>query len=138
MLINLAFFIRLAKYIVAADAEKKKIKITAYVVMGRKEDNDFDYHLVLKSLTGNDSMIAEIPDPEQIKLKGFPGLRHDYAKARAFVEKNIDDDQSEVKEVNHVKVKITGIIFFDKTAYGKGHSENGVEIHPVLEIVPPH
>src|ERR1043166_3809564 len=84
MLINLAFFIRLAKYIVAADAEKKKIKITAYVVMGRKEDNDFDYHLVLKSLTGNDSMIAEIPDPEQIKLKGFPGLRHDYAKARAF------------------------------------------------------
>jgi hypothetical protein len=29
-------------------------------------------------------------------------------------------------------VKITGVVFFDKMAYGNGHATNKVEIHPVL------
>ena len=120
-----------------ADAEKKKVKLIAWVVMAGKEDNDFDYHLVLKSLTGNDSMIAEIPDPEQVKLKGFPNLKKDYSKGRAFVERAVDNNPGSVRPVDHpVKVNITGIVFFDKTAHGKGHSKNGVEIHPVLKISP--
>jgi len=33
-----------------------------------------------------------------------------------------------------IKLKITGILFFDKKAHGNGHSRNDIEIHPVLGI----
>ena len=33
-----------------------------------------------------------------------------------------------------LSVKVTGIIFFDKSGHGNGHAENGIEIHPIFEI----
>jgi hypothetical protein len=115
--------------------EQQKIKTTAYIVGLGKED-DGDYHLILTSLNGNDSLIAEIPDPSCKKIKGFPGLKKDYTAARKFIEDNIDNTPGNIHYLDEgVKVKITGVVFFDKMAHGNGHAPNGVEIHPVLKIV---
>jgi hypothetical protein len=120
-----------------ADQEKKVVKITAYLIALGKED-DHDYHLVLKSLSGNETLIAEIPDPDCTKLKGFPGLRSKYKSARTFIESAVDASPGDVKPLDApVKVVVTGAIFFDKVAHGSGHSPNGIEIHPVLGIWKP-
>ena len=117
-----------------ADAEKQKVTVTAFVTECGKED-DGDYHLVLKSTTGSKTLIAEIPDPGCKKVKGFPLLVSKYTKARQFVLDNIDDSPGGITALETpVKVRVTGILFFDKMAHGNGHAPNGIEIHPILDI----
>jgi hypothetical protein len=117
-----------------ADGEKRKVTVTAYIIATGTED-DGDYHLVCKALNGKKTLIAEIPNPETPKIKGFPGLKADYAKARKEINDKIDTPSQRVKDlVKKRKVRITGIVFFDKMAHGNGHADNGVEIHPVLKI----
>jgi hypothetical protein len=118
-----------------AELEKQKVTLTCFIMEDGKEA-DGDYHLVLKSTSTGKTLIAEIPDPETPKLKGFPGLRSKYSKARNFVLENVDATPGEIQPSPHGKVKviITGIVFFDKPAHGHGHSDNGVEIHPILDI----
>ena len=117
-----------------ADAEKRKITVTGYITDTGTED-DGDYHLVVKALTGTKTLIAEIPDPATPKLKNFPGYKSDYTKARKEVDEKIGAPGSAVKPLDKKrKVKITGYVFFDKAAHGKGHATNDVEIHPVIDI----
>jgi hypothetical protein len=117
-----------------ASAEKRKVTVTAYIIATGHED-DGDYHLVCQALFSNKTLIAEIPDPENIKLKGFPGLRANYSKARNEIDNKIGTPPNSVKTLSKKrKVRITGIVFFDKIAHGEGHAENGAEIHPVLSI----
>jgi hypothetical protein len=114
--------------------EQQKVKTTAFIV-GLGQEDDGDYHLILASLDGQDSLIAEIPDPTCKKIKGFPGLKHDYTEARKFIDDNIDGNPGDIHYLDEgVKVRITGVVFFDKAAHGNGHAANGVEIHPVLKI----
>jgi hypothetical protein len=116
-----------------ASTEKRKVTITGWIVSWGLED-DRDYHLVVKSPDSELTLIAEIPDPTLEKIMKFPGLFADYTAAREFVDSAIGKPHG-IKEVDHpVKVRITGIVFFDKMAHGRGHAENGVEIHPVLKI----
>ena len=117
-----------------ANAEKRKVTVTAYIIATGHED-DGDYHLVCQALFSNKTLIAEIPDPETIKLKGFPGLRANYLKARNEIDSKIGAPPHQVTDLTKKhKVRITGILFFDKIAHGEGHAVNGVEIHPVLSI----
>ncbi len=117
-----------------AKAEKRKVTVTAFIIADGKED-DGDYHLVLKNTTGNKSLIGEIPDPAEPKLHGFKDLKKDYLAARKFIDDEIGTPPGSVKPLdNPVKVKVTGVVFFDKTAHGNGHAENGAEIHPILKI----
>jgi hypothetical protein len=114
--------------------ETWKVTITAWVVMLGEED-DRDFHLVLTNDNRTDSLIAEIPDPTCDKLQHFPALRDKYEKARTFVEENMKEPTSQIKELDEpVKVKVTGFLFFDKIAHGKGHAKNGIEIHPITAI----
>ena len=114
--------------------EQQKVKVTALIV-GLGQEADGDYHLILTSADGSDSLIAEIPDPSCKKIKGFPGLKRDYTAARQFIEDNIDQSPGSIHYLDEgVKVKITGVVFFDKMAHGNGHAPNWVEIHPVLGI----
>jgi hypothetical protein len=120
-----------------AALENQKVTVTGYIIMDGQEDNDNDFHLVFKSTNTADTMIAEIPDPTTRKLRGFPGLRTKFAAGRNFVMQHIDaNPTATVKPCPNGKVKVTisGIVFFDKIAHGKGHSKNGAEIHPVLDI----
>jgi hypothetical protein len=117
-----------------ADAEKRKVTVTGYVTDSGTEE-DGDYHLVIKALSGSKTLIAEIPDPTTPKLKNFPGYKSDYKKARKEVDDKIGEPGSSVEPLDKKrKVKITGYVLFDKTAHGNGHANNDVEIHPVLEI----
>ena len=117
-----------------ASAEKRKVTVTAYIIATGHED-DGDYHLVCQALFSKKTLIAEIPDPKNTKLKGFPGLKSDYAKARNEIDAKIGVPPHQVTDLaKKHKVRITGIVFFDKIAHGKGHAVNGAEIHPALSI----
>jgi hypothetical protein len=114
--------------------EDQKVTVTGYVTKLGKEA-DRDYHLVVKSLDDEYSIVCEIPDPTCSKLKHFPGLKADYKAARNYVNQKIKLPTSQIKALTQkVKVKITGVPFFDKADHGEGHSLNGIEIHPVLQI----
>lgn len=114
--------------------EKRKVTVTAWLVMLGKEDDE-DYHLVLTNDDRTDSLIAEIPDPDCKKIKLFPALKTAYTKARSMVDEQVQEPGSSVKELDApVKVKVTGMLFFDKIAHGKGHARNGIEIHPITAI----
>jgi hypothetical protein len=118
--------------------ESKKVTVTGYLIGLGEEDNDQDYHLILASINYKDSLIAEIPDPSCSKLSHFPGLRDKYSIARKFIEDNVDETPGNVHYLDAadvIKVKVTGMLFFDKHAHGNGHSRNDIEIHPVLKIV---
>ena len=98
---------------------------------------DGDYHLVLQSPNGNKTLIEEIPDQAITKLKNQKDLKGKYLDARSFVNQQIGTPPKKVTALsNKVKVKITGVVFFDKVAHGSGHAENGVEIHRILSIEP--
>jgi hypothetical protein len=117
-----------------ANAEKRKVTITAYITATGIED-DGDYHLVLQALNGKATLIGEIPDPATPKLKGFPTLKNNYSIARHTVDKEIGIPPQKVTLLTKkVKVKITGTVFFDKMAHGNGHAPNGIEIHPILSL----
>lgn len=122
-----------------ADKEKRQVTVKAYVI-ALVEADDGDYHLVLKSLGNDKTLVAEIPKPSQPKLKGFPGYKKLYTDAREFVDKNIQKPTDDIKEVTPYKVEVTGYVFFDVFSE-KGHvhshgtaKENAIEIHPVLKI----
>ena len=118
-----------------AALENQKVTVTCFIIEDGKEE-DGDYHLVAKSTTTGKTLIAEIPDPTTPKLRGFPGLKSKYTNARNFVIENIDGTPGSIQPCPNgkVKVTITGIVFFDKIAHGNGHANNGVEIHPILDI----
>ncbi len=117
-----------------AEAEKKKITITAFIVESGKED-DGDFHLVLTDESNSDSLIAEIPDPSSPELQNFPEQKKEFNEARNFFLQHVEDHPGNIKPLpHHVKANITGVVFFDKMAHGNGHAKNGVEIHPILKI----
>lgn len=118
-----------------AETEKRKVTVTAYLIATGIEE-DGDYHLVCKALYSKKTLIAEIPAPANKKLKDFPILKADYTKARNEINDKIGTPPHQVTNLTQKrKVRITGIIFFDKMAHGNGHAENGVEIHPVIKIM---
>jgi hypothetical protein len=114
--------------------ERRKVTVTAWLV-GLGKETDGDYHLILSGLNLQDSLIAEIPDPGCPKLQHFSGLQDNYTIARNFIEENVDATPGAIHFLPEAKkVKITGIVFFDKKAHGNGHARNDIEIHPVLKI----
>lgn len=118
------------------EPEKQKVYVIATIVKTGLE-KDRDYHIVLKS--GSETLISEIPDPTLDKLKGFPELIKAYANARSFIDTKVGVPPHSIKDVptdKQINVKVTGVVFFDKKGHGDGHSENGIEIHPVLEFKP--
>ncbi len=117
-----------------ANAEKVKVTFIAYILATGIED-DGDYHLVMEDLRNGTTLIAEIPNPESENLLDFKNLKQDFSNARNEIDTKIGKPSNSVKNLRKkMKVCVTGFIFFDKMAHGKGHALNGIEIHPVLEI----
>jgi hypothetical protein len=126
--------LNLARQAKRAEVEHMKVTVDAYIIArGREEDGD--YHLVLQSMTGSKTLIAEIPSPENDELKNHKVLRNLYSRSRSFIDSMIGEPLGKVMGLQTKrKVKVTGIVFFDKLSHGNGHAMNGVEIHPVLKI----
>jgi hypothetical protein len=95
-----------------------------------KLEGDSDIHLVLVDETGN-SMIAEIPDPSCVGpgssfVSGISNARSQFTSQFT--------PGSSFQRVN-VPVQITGIGMFDFLHGQTGVAPNGIELHPVLNVV---
>jgi len=95
-----------------------------------KLETDSDYHIVLADASGN-TMIAEIPAPSCVKA-GSP-FASAIASSRAEFDRHLTAT-SEFKTAN-VQVRVTGVGFLDFIHGQHGVAPNGIELHPVLEIV---
>ncbi|MDQ1639117.1 MAG: hypothetical protein QOF62_2456 [Pyrinomonadaceae bacterium] len=103
--------------------------ITATLKQYQKQA-DSDYHLLLIDGAGH-QMIAEIPSPNCV-APGSP-FAAGVSRARAQFEAKFTAT-SALKNAN-VPVQITGVGFFDYLAGQTGVAPNGIEIHPILDIV---
>lgn len=95
-----------------------------------KLETDSDYHLVIKDSAGN-TMIAEVPSPSCVGA-GSPFLSG-ITNARSQFDATYTATTS--FQTANVPVQITGIGFFDFLHGQTGVAPNGIEIHPVLNIV---
>ena len=91
---------------------------------------DSDYHMVLADDAGH-TMIAEIPDPGCVG-PGSPladGIAHARAQFDAVFSATTNFQDADVP------VRITGVGFFDYLEGQEGVAPNGVELHPVIDII---
>lgn len=95
-----------------------------------KLESDSDYHLVIQDSSGN-TMIAEIPSPNCVGAgspfgPGITNSRNEFdAKYTATTS----------FQTANIPVQIKGVGMFDFLHGQTGVAPNGIEIHPVLDIV---
>jgi len=94
------------------------------------EEDDADYHVILKDQAGN-TMITEIPSPSCV------GAGSPFAEGIARVRSKFDAMFSVTTgfQVANIPVRVTGVGFFDFLHGQPGVAPNGIELHPVLDIV---
>jgi hypothetical protein len=95
-----------------------------------KKETDSDYHLVLSDAAGN-TLIGEIPLPGCVGT-GSPFLSK-ITGARAAFDAKLNATSS--FQTVSIPVRITGIGMFDFLHGQTGVAPNGIEIHPILDIV---
>ena len=91
-----------------------------------KREADSDYHLVLSE--GGATMIAEMP-----LAACTSGAQHRYAMttARAELERAVGGPVGESWIHSGLRVRVTGVLFFDFAHGQSGHARNYAELHPV-------
>src|SRR5436309_4690877 len=95
-----------------------------------KLENDSDYHIVISDASGN-TMITEIPAPSCVGA-GSPflsGIQN--ARAEFDAKFNVTTSFQTVS----VPVQIVGVGMFDFLHGQTGVAPNGIELHPVLDII---
>src|ERR1043165_1075442 len=91
---------------------------------------DLDYHMVLTDSAGH-TMIAEIPSPDCVGTNSpfAAGIAHARAQFDAMFTAT-----TAFQTVN-VPVQITGVGFFDYQEGQEGIAPNGIELHPIIDII---
>jgi len=112
-----------------APFEKTVWTINANLLEYKFED-DSDYHLVLQDAAGN-TIIGEIPNP------GCVGSGSPFAAAitNARLKFNAMFTASTSFKFANVPVQVTGVGMFDFLHGQTGVAPNGIELHPILDIV---
>src|SRR5258708_20827972 len=95
-----------------------------------KLESDSDYHLVIQDASGN-TMITEIPSPTCVGA-GSPFMSG-ITNARAQFNAKFTATTS--FQTANIPVQITGVGMFDFLHGQTGVAPNGIELHPVLNIV---
>src|SRR6266849_9293364 len=95
-----------------------------------KLESDSDYHLVIQDASGT-TMITEIPSPTCVP-SGSPFLTG-VTNARAKFDAMFSVTTS--FQTANIPVRITGVGMFDFLHGQTGVAPNGIELHPVLNIV---
>jgi hypothetical protein len=95
-----------------------------------KLESDSDYHLVLSDTAGN-TMIVEIPSPSCVGAGSpfFAGIQN------ARSEFNAKFNATTSFQTVSVPVQIKGVGMFDFLHGQTGVAPNGIELHPVLDII---
>jgi hypothetical protein len=95
-----------------------------------KSEDDSDYHLVLKDAAGN-TMIGEIPLPACVGSTS-PFLSK-ITSARSKFDAMYNPSGS--FQTANIPVRVTGVGMFDFLHGQTGVAPNGIELHPILDIV---
>jgi SH3 domain-containing protein/excalibur calcium-binding domain-containing protein len=103
--------------------------IQATLIMYKQED-DSDYHLVISDEDDN-TMIVEIPSPDCV------GNNSPFLVGIALARMQFDDQFTATSSPDEVSipVQVTGVGFFDSLHGQTGVAPNGIELHPVLNII---
>lgn len=112
-----------------AGIEFQNYTITCNITIKKNED-DNDYHLVLKS--GNETMVGEVPDPV-CAVAASSGHVNEFIASRNWVNTHIGTGA--VANVSLPAVDITGVSFVDVSHGQTGAAPNQMEIHPILNIL---
>src|SRR5712692_2232469 len=112
-----------------APAETTQWVINATLTLFKLE-SDSDYHLVIQDAAGN-TMITEIPSPTCVGAGSpfFAGIQN----ARAEFDAKFTATTS--FQTANIPVQIKGIGMFDFLHGQTGVAPNGIEVHPVLDII---
>lgn len=105
--------------------ERRVVTLDGYVVQVRNED-DGDRHVVIADDSGY-TMIIEFPAPACMQGSGV--LRQ-AATARKTLLRLIANDPVH----GDLKIRVTGVVFFDRYHRQSGVASNAVELHPVLGV----
>jgi hypothetical protein len=91
---------------------------------------DQDYHMVFSDSAGR-TMIAEIPDPSCV------GPDSPFAASIAHARAQFDAVFTATNsfQTANVPVQITGVGFFDYFEGQEGIAPNGIELHPIIDII---
>src|SRR5450759_2647926 len=95
-----------------------------------KLEDDSDYHLILSDSAGK-TMIAEVPSPYCV------GSSSPFAAGITNARSEFDaqfKSSTDFKTAG-IPVKVTGVGFFDFLHGQNGIAPNGIELHPVLDMV---
>jgi hypothetical protein len=95
-----------------------------------KLESDSDYHIVIQDSSGN-TMITEIPSPSCVGAGSpfLPGITN------ARNEFNAKFTATTSFQTANIPVKVTGVGMFDFLHGQTGVAPNGIELHPILDIV---
>jgi hypothetical protein len=95
-----------------------------------KLETDSDYHIVIQDSSGN-TMITEIPSPSCVGAGSpfLPGITN------ARNEFNAKFTATTSFQTANIPVKVTGVGMFDFLHGQTGVAPNGIELHPILDIV---
>lgn len=100
--------------------ERQVVEVTATVLRYHREA-DQDLHLVLQGSTGA-TMIAELPAPGCVAGSQYA------AQMKVARERFLRLFRP------GVKLRLTGVLFFDKAHGQDGSAPSGIEIHPLLSV----
>jgi hypothetical protein len=113
----------------AGPVEFTTYRLEARIVTCKLEHPSGDFALVLQSPSGA-TMRALVPDPASVD----PSSRwlSDIAAVRKQIADKLDPQRS-FKE-SDLKVRITGVGFFNLPHHQRGGAPNAIELHPVLSV----
>lgn len=112
-----------------ASATEETVFVVEATLTSYKHETDGDYHLVLTDEAGH-TLIAEIPDPACVGAASplWAGI----VKARGEFDAKLKAGKS--FRNTGLKVRVTGVGFFDFNHHQRGVAPNAIELHPVLDI----
>jgi hypothetical protein len=112
-------------------SEKEVVEITAYITSVTITEKDHDFQMILKSPLTALTCFAELPNPGCTTFDQFPEQRKLFRKTWNDMGAIMDKISGNSRPV---KVKITGVPFWDAPGGERGASSSGLEIHPVLKV----
>ena len=116
------------------DTRYSPVELTTYELTGWvtviKAEADQDYHVVLADAQSR-TMIVESPHPDCAKGSRF-------ASQIADVRKTLDSafgGPLRGRKQTRMLVTVTGVGFFDRIHGQEGVAPNGIELHPLLQVI---
>ena len=121
---------RLPQDVRISPTETTVFVINATLIAYKLEAGDSDYHVVISDEDGN-TMITEIPSPSCV------GATSPFTAAIAHARSQFDAQlhANGSFQTASIPVQVTGVGFFDFLHGQRGVAPNGIELHPVLDIV---